>query len=961
MMSETVLLTIGLGCVAALLVVALFGAMKREFKRISAIFGAVPMVVKVLFFICGISFYLHGSLKTNNTTNAASTMMFAARPSIQTAEFINQTEMYVNAWNATGVWEDSFWCRFENGFVFPFGTNHLKGVEVLAWGEIWSTHRKDAVLADLGEKVALGRGISRFDCEYFAASETNEAKYVYSWYNGLVNRETNSVINGRIELRRSGDILVATNGVERFIPRQLPFEHNGFGQDSEWVAANFTNANEILSVGYSEWVDNQVGVDLTNGLYKLTVTVPEVPLETTQLKVGDYSVAITNAGEYVFLLEKGVTYPLSVFPETATNFLYAAVDDVGNVQSRQAMNGYWTEDHGHLELIPPIHPFSMSYGFFRVRWNPSLHVSPETWQPTENDPTETFTAVLVDCPNTVIPEYHWSTSDSSKVRIASPDSRTTEMECIYPQINEEGHVLLSLEVFLNQEYLYSYFNVEDDPEWDGGSWGSPDFSFRLEMPKTFFVNNDDDNENGTDDRSEKIGSGDDDNILCHLCLDSITPAYGTITIDGIYGLSNPFFDSSGFYEEDAQETDIVEGTSYEIGGPSNYRRFVRMNPAVCSESYLGSEIRLRWTPRSGVARTGLSRFTVVEPIVEPICNQTTNVIVGGVERKLTLNPCGVAIGENAYFRIEVKPSDYPDDKIVWSVADTSKLEFIGGNCGRSVTVRGLEKGKTELLIQIGDSKSDKPSLGVNVVEKREIDVRAWIITDDNNKMSKTPNEVRAMIKEANDIYAQVGVSFNLVEPVTVTNIPSAYNAYYNSDQAQEGQWTFDRIVNIASDTGGIECYFIDSFIDEGDIMAANNGYGMVMTKDVSSITFAHECGHLFGMRDIYIEHKDSNQLNVNTYEMASYERLPEDWNGGCFGNGMSGARYYRYQTSMRSVIQRMLMFGLQNDSKRDIVAGDVWGLWYEYIGDSQKEWRKSLSPVGWNFEAKDETFNFYHY
>ena len=960
MMSETVLLTIGLSCVTALLVVALFGAMKREFNRISAAFGAVPMVVKALFFICGVSFYLHGSLKTNNTTNAASTMMFAARPSIQTTEFINQTEMYVNAWNATGVWEDSFWCRFENDFVFPFGTNHLKGVEVLAWGEIWSTHRKAAVLADLGERVAIGRGISRFSCEYFAASETNEAKYVYSWYNGLVNRETNSVINGRIELRRSGDILVATNGIEQLIPRQLPFEYNGFGQDDEWVAANFTNANEILSVGYSQWVDDQVGVNLTNGLYKLTVTVPEKPLETTQLNVGDYSVAVTNAGEYVFLLEKGITYPLSVFPETATNFLYAAVDDVSNVYSRQAMSGYWTEDHGHLELIPPISPLSMSYGFFRVRWNPLLHVSPETWQPTENDPTETFTAVLVDCPNTVIPEYYWSTSDSSNVRIASPDSRRTEMECIYPQINEGGHVSLSLEVFLNQEYLYSYFNIEDDPDWDGGSWGSPDFSFRLDMPKTFFVNNDDDNENGTDDRREKIGSEEDDNILCSLCLDSMTPAYGTIKIDAIYGLSNPFFDSSGVYEVDAQKTDIIEGISYDINGLSNYRRYVRINPAVCSESYLDSEIRLRWTPTSGAARTGLARFTVVEPIVEPICNQTTNVIVGGVERKLTVNPCGVAIGENAYFRIELNPSDYPDDKIVWSVADTSKLEFVGGNHGRSVTVRGLEKGKTELLIQIGDSRSSKPSFSVNVVEKREIDVRAWIITD-GEEAPATASKVFEMINEANDIYSQVGVSFNLVEPITVTNIPSACKAYYNSNQAQEGRWTFDRIVDIASDTGGIECYFIDSFIDKEDTMAANNSYGMVMTKDVSSTTFAHECGHLFGMRDIYIEHKDSNQLKVNTYEMASYERMSEDWNGGCYGNGMSGARYYRYQTSMRSVIQRMLMFGLKNDSKRDIVAGDVFGLWYEYIGDSQKEWRKSLSPVGWNFEAKDETFNFYHY
>ena len=295
----------------------------------------------------------------------------------------------MRSWNTTGVWEESFWFEFEDDFMFPFGTNHLKGVELHSWGEIWSTHRKDAVLAELGEKVAIGRGVSRFEWEYIAASETNEAKYVYSWYNGLVNRETNSVINGRIELMRSGDILVATNGVERIIPRELPFEHDGFGQDNEWVRANFTNANEILSIGYAQWVNDQVGVDLTNGLYKLIVTVPEKPLEITELNVGDYSVAITNAGEYVFLLEKGVEYPLSVFPETATNFIYSAVDDVSNMYSRQAFNGYWTREYGRLELVVPISP--LSFIFPRIRWNPELYVTPETWQPTKNDPSETFT------------------------------------------------------------------------------------------------------------------------------------------------------------------------------------------------------------------------------------------------------------------------------------------------------------------------------------------------------------------------------------------------------------------------------------------------------------------------------------------------------------------------------------------------------------------------------------------
>ena len=385
MFSETVLLTIGLGCVAALLVVALVARFRRKLSS----FSKVPILLKLVLLVCGASFYLHGSLKTNNTTNAASTMMFAARPSVQTTEFINQTEMYVNAWNATGVWEDSFWCRFENDFVFPFGTNHLTGVEVLACGEIWSTHRKDAVLAELGEKIAIGRGISQFSCEYFAASETNEAKYVYSWYNGLVNRETNSVVNGRIELRRSGDILVATNGVERFIPRQLPFEYNGFGQDDEWVAANFTNSNEILSVGYSEWVDDQVGVNLTNGLYKLTVTVPEKPLETTQLKVGDYSVAVTNSGEYVFLLEKGVNYPLSFYGDM-DNLVYEW-DDGGGGEMPTAYNlprnrsNYSVEVSSYCDLDNPVYfnsPMDDGEGF--ILYHPIVTISPSY----EVDPVE---------------------------------------------------------------------------------------------------------------------------------------------------------------------------------------------------------------------------------------------------------------------------------------------------------------------------------------------------------------------------------------------------------------------------------------------------------------------------------------------------------------------------------------------------------------------------------------------
>ena len=96
-----------------------------------------------------------------------------------------------------------------------------------------------------------------------------------------------------IELLRCGDVSVTTNGVTWTVPRELPFAHDGFGQDVEWVAANFTNATEIVAAGgYPAWVDAQVGEGLTNGLYKLTVTVADDPPEITLLSVGDLSVAV---------------------------------------------------------------------------------------------------------------------------------------------------------------------------------------------------------------------------------------------------------------------------------------------------------------------------------------------------------------------------------------------------------------------------------------------------------------------------------------------------------------------------------------------------------------------------------------------------------------------------------------------------------------------------------------------
>ena len=233
------------------------------------------------------------------------------------------------------------------------------------------------------------------------------------------------------ELCRNGDVSVITNGVTEVFPRELPFAHDGFGQDAEWVAANFTNAAEIAAAGgYAAWVDEQVGEGLTNGYFKFTATFPDDPLETVQLLVGDYSLAVTNAGEYVFLLEKGAEYEYGTVP-FLTNVAYSAVDDVplmrGRMRDMRTLESpdetrRWTEDGGYGNEAQT----DMSLG--RVWWMPVFFGYPDIVHiGLENNPM-TFGALISDYRGDGSIQFLWTASDG--LTIASPNSQTTQVNVV---------------------------------------------------------------------------------------------------------------------------------------------------------------------------------------------------------------------------------------------------------------------------------------------------------------------------------------------------------------------------------------------------------------------------------------------------------------------------------------------------------------------------------------------------
>ena len=647
-----------------------------------------------------------------------------------------------------------------------------------------------------------------------------------------------------------------------------------------------------------------------------------------------------------------------MFPETATNFAYTAVDDIPSVRTLPMRgthgdlnDGWWTRDEGYLELVVPIYPLVPFSPSAHIAWAPALSVSPANWQPSEWNDSETFVAILSDVPWFVSSSFSWNTSDSSIVSISTPAVQSTQMTTHYPAADTQ-QVALSLEADVGDCTLHSYYVT--DPEGQGGG---PGVSLTISLPEFIFVNDDDDNNDGTPDCVATFPD-DDDIVSGSIDFSSPQSTNGMIVVEGIYGYDGGFGEMPLVYANSNCADAITSGRMFAVSGVSELSQPIYLNPATVSTSVPGVQIKVRWHPESGPDLTASAFLTIVSPVAEPVCNAVTNVVENGVEHSYVVNPCGVAVGREGYFRVDVAPDSFPDSEIVWE--KTPGLDFVGSCTGRCVTVRGASTGCETLSVQIGGRTNNTPEFNVRVVEMATVNLRAWIIGNGNNKYPQTAETIRQMIKSANDIYAQVGVVLNLIEPIVVTNIPDAYDALYYSPTNATPQWSYSQIVDIASGTGGLECYFINRFADKERTLAVNGPRGAVITCGADFKDLAHEIGHEFGMCDVYVDSRKAEDPNLPLIELSSgepvnFSHAQNDWNGGCDGRGQGGVRYYATNTKMVNILSRMLMKGTRgsSDNPVDITAGDIYGVFYTNSVNQTEIWSKGNAPVMFPFSYRN--------
>ena len=582
-------------------------------------------------------------------------------------------------WNLPGAWQYSMRRQdFAGGFVFPYGTNHLACVHVSSQGSVRETRFSTNVIASVGVPLAVVPGLTECSHEYTVSNT-----YRFVWANAAADRDTNTLVSASIELFRNGDVVVTTNGITRTIPRELPFEHDGYGQDESWVRANFamlqdidaslTNVEQVLSIGYTNWVDWLVGVGQLNGLYKFTAEFTEDPPETTQFWIGDFSLAVTNAGKYVVVHEKGEEYEFGTWPFNDDVDYWAQDDMSADAPMLTAWwggwesPGEWTIDRGEHWLDYPGMP-ERGYRPGWCCWLPTLQGSPNVGHLGVASFPQSFEAILSDYCGRCTPSYQWSSSDPS-MTFSTPNAPTTTVTCA--SIPSWNTCTMSVQANLGWLSLWSYLY----PTY--GTNATPQVHLKLDAPEGLALNG--------------------ERRLLTANFKSDINTNGCVVVRCINGA-----DKISFWSALTNGVSVASSNSWNVVSTNAFSCYVQ---GTALSDYQGVEFECTYVPESGSNQVVRAKSTVFECYTQPVSNTPRT----GLE---VINPSFLNLQSNGVFRVEVHPVGIPSSKINWRVA-VGSAAFQSGTNGTETVVLG-SSGMVDLEVKVLGATDERMHFKANV-------------------------------------------------------------------------------------------------------------------------------------------------------------------------------------------------------------------------------------------------------
>ena len=443
---------------------------------------------------------------------------------------------------------------------------------------------------------------------------------------------------------------------------------------------------------------------------------------------------------------------------------------------------------------------------------------------------------------------------------------------------------------------------------------------RIVAPNVVGVNDDDDNANGTNDW-EEVGAlaGDDDVVPVRVVAQMPPNIGGSVKL-------KEWLSTDATLWRDSARSDSIVNVDLAIPGSGEVDETFYVESRCESFGYRTDKLEVISSCGGSVA-TAEHLMTFVERIAQPITNERSEGVI--------VNPCGAVTNAVTRMKVEVYPTSFPNDKIVWNVVEGS-ASFVGGNTGREIAFRATGAVNSPIVLEVDcdGCPGRRPQFELTTCGMLQIPVYPCTITDGDLPSPIIESHLASLLSEVNIIFRQVGLSFYL--GASVTNV-------VNEEWAEKGLMNATcqkNIRNILNNTGGVEVYFVDGLKGNHKLLrdqpnGSANIYGIIVKNSISAITLAHEIGHLCHWKDIYARGRKSvpEELDLE----VSQQWLPNDWNNG------TGGRFYPMFLSQSEAIRKLLMYGEGSASKADISAGNVYGLIIH----------RSLSPDG---EIVNETY-----
>lgn len=812
--------------------------------------------------------------------------------------------MLHESWSLRGAWDDDWLCSFPSGWLFPYEDGHLTRVWVSSQGRLHACADDESPLVEFGPSVALIPGISSF--EYgLTASNT----FALIWHNAVEERDLSRPFEGRIELFRNGDVGLSSNGETRIILRDLPFAHDGYGQDEEWVRAHFdllkkvdgglTNVDQVLSVGYANWVDSKVGFGLTNGLFKFTADFSENPLETTRLRVGDYALAVTNAGECVFVLKKGEEYEFDTWPGDE-RVDYWMQDDLGpdaptvaSWSDERANPGEWSVDGGWRWISVPHQGLLWRYPGY-CGWMPILQGAPNVTHLSPDGSPFEFSANLIDYLHPDRAAYSW-TSPDEMLDIFSPQERST---LVSPRVFQGfDRFQLAVAADLGGLTLRSFLDATY------GVDGYPGVAVRVSAPKVVFLND--------DDRSSRyyyvdcsVYSPVDTNVTLSIRHAGDTSAVFSEDEEGMSDLAFPI----------SKQLSLSAGTTEHA-----YGFFFR-----CVRSGAGSwnaEVR----DEIGLINSDAKTYQCIEPVCK--------LITTAAEGDTIINPSRLVYGADAWLGVEQNGS-YPRQEIRWRVVSgPGEIVDIKGYraCVRATSTTGT----VVVEAAFGSDARIQPSFVLPIVEKKRVPVRAyWVPT----ARFAAPARLRSLendIDLANRVFAQVGVEFYIdSRPSGIGDLSYSVLPVHDDVVLPDGRIfrrpclsrkgvSLLRLLPEASEC--IRVVYVSQLVQGTEIaFTMPNNRAIVVGAEGGPRYLAHELGHALGLKDIYAEDDTDCHNRMAGYGDEAYKEIFGDKD--CDWGASQGRGFYEKSDTHGALIEALLMHGFDSFGGVDIPSGTVLGL-----------------------------------